>query len=79
MNVNDIVKEKAHVKMWAKIQGLNRKIEEQKSDLRNNSYNPFIPKELHEQVLEGNEKELILFKYLLNLVEEDYKPIKYPI
>jgi len=79
MNVNDIVKEKAHVKMWAKIQGLNRKIEEQKSDLRNNSYNSFIPKELHEQVLEGNEKELILFKYLLNLVEEDYKPIKYPI
>lgn len=79
MKTSDIIKEKAHTKMWATIKGLDRKITEQELNLKNESYNPFIPRELHEQVLDGNEQELILFKYLINLVEEDYKPIKYPI
>ena len=79
MKTSDIIKEKAHTKMWAKIKGLDRKITKQELDLKNESYNPFIPRELHEQVLAGCIQERELYKYLLSLIEKDGIKLNYKL
>ena len=79
MKTSDIIKEKAHTKMWAKIKSLDRKISEQELDLKNESYNPFIPRELHEQVLAGCRQERELYKYLLSLIEKDGIKLDYKL
>ena len=79
MKTSDIIKEKAHTKMCAKIKGLERKITEQEQDLKNESYNPFIPRELHEQVLAGCIQERELYKYLLSLIEKDGIKLNYKL
>ena len=65
--------------MWATIKGLDRKIAEQELDLKNESYNPFIPRELHEQVLDGCKQERELYKYLLSLIEQDGIKLNYKL
>ena len=65
--------------MWATIKGLDRKITEQELDLKNESYNPFIPRELHEQVLDGCKQERELYKYLLSLIEQDGIKLNYKL
>ena len=79
MKTSDIIKEKAHTKMWATIKGFDRKITEQELDLKNESYNPFIPRELHEQVLNGCRQERELYKYLLSLIEQDGIKLNYKL
>ena len=79
MKTSDIIKEKAHTKMWARIKGLDRKITKQELDLKNESYNPFIPRELHEQVLAGVIEEREVYKYLLSLIEQDGIKLNYKL
>tara|TARA_Y100001938_G_C8032420_1_gene401399 strand:+ start:172 stop:390 length:219 start_codon:yes stop_codon:yes gene_type:complete len=69
MIYNSNLKNKAHDKIYSKIQTLVNEIRADQFDLDNGLATKFVPKELHISALNFKKKEKKIYKYILKLIK----------
>jgi Txe/YoeB family toxin of Txe-Axe toxin-antitoxin module len=69
MKKNSNLKNKAHDKIYSKIQTLVNEIRADQFDLDNGLATKFVPKELHISALNFKKKEKKIYKYILKLIK----------
>jgi Txe/YoeB family toxin of Txe-Axe toxin-antitoxin module len=70
MKKNSNLKNKAHDKIYSKIQTLVNEIRADQFDIDNGLATKFVPKELHISALNFKKKEKKIYEYILNLINE---------
>ena len=70
MKKNSNLKNKAHDKVFAKIQTLVNEIRADQFDLDNGLATKFVPKELHISALNFKKREKKIYEYILNLINK---------
>jgi Txe/YoeB family toxin of Txe-Axe toxin-antitoxin module len=70
MKKNSNLKNKAHDKIYSKIQTLVNEIRADQFDIDNGLATKFVPKELHISALNFKKREKKIYEYILNLINE---------
>ena len=63
--------EQAHDKVYSKIRAIENEIKKDQYNIDNNMVTPFIPMELHLDVLDYKKREKRVYEYMLNLINKE--------
>tara|TARA_R100001460_G_scaffold18142_2_gene38544 strand:+ start:156 stop:392 length:237 start_codon:yes stop_codon:yes gene_type:complete len=63
--------EQAHDKVYSKIKAIENEIKKDQYNIDNNMVTPFIPMELHLDVLDYKKREKRVYEYMLNLINKE--------
>ena len=62
---------RAHDKIYAKVKAIENEIKKDQYNIDNNMVTPFIPMELHLDVLDYKKREKRVYEYMLNLINKE--------
>tara|TARA_R100001440_G_scaffold24966_1_gene40513 strand:- start:379 stop:615 length:237 start_codon:yes stop_codon:yes gene_type:complete len=63
--------EQAYDKVYSKIKAIENEIKKDQYNIDNNMVTPFIPMELHLDVLDYKKREKRVYEYMLNLINKE--------